>query len=500
MSITRPTLDALRLTARSLHLTFSDAELLQHLSIMMPTFAAFDLVDALPDNVPAVTVSRAPGDEPSAVSNDYNAWARRTSIRETREGPLSGHQIVLKDNIALAGVPMINGSATLQGYVPDFDATVVTRILAAGGEIVGKAHCEALCLSGGSHTSARGAVRNPHDEHRSSGGSSSGCAALVGGGKVAMAIGGDQGGSIRIPSSWSGCVGMKPTWGLVPYSGIMPIEATIDHTGPITGTVADNALLLEVLAGEDALDPRQYGVRTAQYTGALHRDVKGLRIGLIEEGFGRPESERDVDETVRAAAERLSRAGATLRTISHPWHNIGGAIWPTIALEGLTQQMMLGNGTGMNWKGLYSTGLLKAHSMWKSQADELAPTIKNSLLAGKYMLDRYGGRSYAKAQNIARRMRAEYDHAFSSIDLMILPTTPMKATLLPPADATLEIYIQRAFEMIGNTCPANVTGHPALSMPCGISEGLPVGLMMVGRHFEESTIYRAASVLEQLLK
>ncbi len=163
--------------------------------------------------------------------------------------------MALKDNVALAGVPMMNGASTLEGFVPASDATIVTRMLDAGATILGKAVCEHFCLSGGSHTSDPGPVHNPHRIGYSAGGSSSGSGALVAAGEVDLAIGGDQGGSIRIPASYCGIVGMKPTHGLVPYTGVMPIETTIDHTGPMTASVGDNALLLEVLAGPDGLDP-----------------------------------------------------------------------------------------------------------------------------------------------------------------------------------------------------------------------------------------------------
>src|SRR6202012_5737058 len=196
-----------------------------------------------------------------------------------------------KDNVCLAGVPMMNGASTLEGYTPDVDATIVTRILDAGGTILGKAHCEFFCLSGGSHTGALGPVHNPHKQGYSAGGSSSGSGALVAAGEVDMAIGGDQGGSIRIPSSFSGIYGMKGTHGLVPYTGVMPIEVTIDHTGPMTRNVRDNALLLEVLAGADGLDPRQGTPKVSNYTEALGGGAKGLRIGVVKEGFGHPSSE-----------------------------------------------------------------------------------------------------------------------------------------------------------------------------------------------------------------
>ena len=323
-------------------------------------------------------------------------------MRGAAHGPLSGKRVVLKDNICLAGVPMMNGASTLEGYVPDVDATLVTRILDAGGTIVGKAHCEYFCLSGGSHTSALGPVQNPFKLGYSAGGSSSGCGALVGAGEVEMAIGGDQGGSIRMPACWSGCYGMKPTHGLVPYTGIMPIEATIDHTGPMTTTVADNALLLEVIAGPDGLDPRQYNVRVDKYTTGLGRGVAGMRIGVVTEGFGWPASEPDVDAKVREAAERLRGLGASVEEVSIPMHRDGAAIWTPIALEGLVAQMMHGNGMGFNWEGLYTTSLLDAHANWRARANELSRTLKISMFVGEYFIKHYRGHFYAKAQNLSR--------------------------------------------------------------------------------------------------
>jgi Asp-tRNA(Asn)/Glu-tRNA(Gln) amidotransferase A subunit family amidase len=182
-------------------------------------------------------------------------------------------------------------------------------------------------------------VHNPYKLGYSAGGSSSGCAALVGAGEIEMAIGGDQGGSIRMPGSFSGVYGMKPTHGLVPYTGTMPIEATIDHVGPMTGTVADNALLLEVIAGPDGLDPRQYNVRVDKYTAALGRGVAGMRIGVLTEGFQHASCEPDVVQKVRQAADRLRSLGAIVEEISIPMHVDGLAIWQTIALESIKAKM-----------------------------------------------------------------------------------------------------------------------------------------------------------------
>jgi amidase len=255
MAVSVSTPSQLREVATEVGLDLTDADVTSFIELMRPSVAAYNVVDAMPDNLPAVRYPRTPGYRPMGEENAHNAWYVKTTVEGASSGKLRGKTVALKDNIMLAGVPMMNGSATLEGYMPDIDATVVQRVLDAGGTIVGKAHCEAFCLSGGSHTNATGPVHNPHRMGYSAGGSSSGSAVLVARGEADMALGGDQGGSIRIPSSFCGTYGMKPTHGLVPYTGIMPIEICVDHTGPMTRTVADNALLLEVLAGPDGYDP-----------------------------------------------------------------------------------------------------------------------------------------------------------------------------------------------------------------------------------------------------
>jgi len=497
MTVKRPLPEQLSAVAEDLGMTMSDADIASYLAIMQPNFAAYDAVEVMPDYLPAVKYPRTPGYKPEGEENKYNAWYVKTTVKGAPSGKLTGKTIVLKDNVCLAGVPMMNGASTLEGYVPDIDATIVTRILDAGGTIVGKAHCEYFCFSGGSHTSALGPVHNPHKRGYSAGGSSSGSAALLAAGEVDMAIGGDQGGSIRIPSAYCGVYGMKATHGLVPYSGVMPIEITLDHTGPMTRNTADNALLLEVLAGEDGLDPRQYNVKVDAYTKALDGGVKGLKIGVLKEGFGHPNSEPDVDAKVKHATTVLQDLGAQVSKISVPMHALGAAIWTPIAVEGATELMMRGNGMGTNWRGLYTTTLLDAHSQWKHRADELSDTLKISMLLGHYFIKHYRGHFYAKAQNLSRKLRAAYDAAFSTHELLLMPTLPLKATQLPLADASRELYIQRAFEMIPNTAPFDATGHPAMSIPCGMSDGLPIGLMIVGKHYDESTIYRAAATFEK---
>jgi amidase len=496
MPFARPALHHLQAVAADLGLHLSDEDLLSFRDNMADTFAAYDAIDALPDNLPPVAYPRTPGYRPQEDENPYNAWYVKTRIEGAPGGKLGGKTIALKDNICLAGVPMMVGASTLEGYTPDVDATVVTRLLDAGGTIVGKAHCEYFCFSGSSHTNATGPTHNPYKHGYSAGGSSSGCAALVAAGEVDIAIGCDQGGSIRTPASYCGVYGLKPTHGLVPYSGIMPIEITLDHVGPMTNTVTDNALALEVMAGPDGLDPRQRHQPEANYTQSLNAGVKGLRVAMVREAFGQANSEPEVDAKARASAERFRRLGATVDEVSIAMHRLGHAIWVPIATEGAMEIMMRGNGFGTGWRGLYVTSLLDCHAGWRARADELSETLKVTMLFGHYAVKYHRGHYYAKAQNLSRKLRAAYDAALDDYDLLLMPTLPIKATPLPPPGSPRQIWLQRGFEMIANTAPFDVTGHPALTLPCGMSDGLPIGLMLVAKHYDEATIYRAAAAFE----
>ncbi|MFO1061475.1 MAG: amidase [Dongiaceae bacterium] len=497
MPVLRPTLDQLQDIAASLGFSMSAAEAATWREMLEGTLAGYDLVDRLPDPVPVSPYPRSAGFRPEGEANPHNAWVRKLSIKGRPGGPLAGKRVVLKDSICLAGVPMAAGAGFLDGFVPEADATVVTRILDAGGEIVGKAQCEYLCSSGGSHTSWPAPVLNPRSPAHAAGGSSSGSAALIAAGEADLSLGGDQGGSIRIPAAWCGIVGMKPTYGLIPYTGMFPIEYTIDHTGPMSADVAGNALLLEAVAGPDGIDPRQADVVTAPYGASLGDSVRGLRIGIVREGFGRPESEAAVDEKVRAAAARLAMLGAEVREISVPVHAIGRAIWAPTLIEGAMDMMMRGNGAASNHGGLYLAGAAAAMARWRQRADEISVPLKVVMIAAEHMARTYGGRFYGKSQNLIRQMRGLYDAALAEHDLLLMPTTPQLATRLPPEDAGIRQTWDAALAMNGNTAPFCGTGHPAITVPCGLAGALPVGLMLVGRHWDECSLYRAAYAFEQ---
>jgi amidase len=501
MAVRVPSEAELAAIARGYGMDLSEEDLASLQPIVAGLLSSYDAVEELY----AATAPQPPAgrswSSPAQADNPLGAWAVRTEIREADEGPLSGREVAMKDNVAVAGVPMMNGSRTLEGFVPSRDATVVQRLLAAGATITGKSVCEDLCFSGGSHTSVTGPVRNPWDLTRTTGGSSSGSAALVAAGDVDMAVGGDQGGSIRIPSAFSGTVGHKPTHGLVPYTGAFPIEFTLDHLGPITRTVADAALMLSVIAGRDGWDPRQPAdLRPEDYVGALDQGVAGLRAGVVGEGFAIPGlSEPGVDQTVRAAAERLREAGMQVEDVSIPWHRHAVHVWNVIATDGATVQMVDGNGYGQNWDGLYDPELIAYYGKQSREvADAWSKTVQVTVLGGRYSLDNYQARHYAMARNLVFEVRRHYDEALASFDVLLMPTLPMVATPLVTPSDPVETYISRAFEVVPNTAPFDVSGHPATTVPAGLSGGLPVGLMIVGKQFGDATCLRVAHAFETL--
>ncbi len=499
MKFQLPTTDNLKQMADELGFEMDDAYAADVLTFMAPFEGAFNAVDEMPDVLPEVKYPRGDWYRPEGDENKHGAWYIKVNIKgEEDGGRLEGKTVAIKDTACVAGVPMMNGASVLEGYVPDIDATVVTRILDAGGEILGKSACEYFSVSGGSATSASGVVESPRNPGHTPGGSSTGSAALVAAGEVDMALGGDQAGSIRIPASYTGVVGMKPTFGLVPYTGIMGMEATIDHTGPITAGVADNALFLEAIAGADGLDTRQREPQVDTYTNALDMNVDGLRIAVVREGFGREESEADVDDIVRQAARHLQSQGAEIAEVSLPMHLGGLAIWGAIGAAGMYHTMFRGHGFGHNTFGVYPTSLVDAMSAAGSRVAEFPHTMRFGMLLGLWADKADGGHFYAKAQNQRRALNAAYDKVLDDHDVLLMPTTAMKTSPIPPADAGFLDVMKHCWEMIGNTAPFNVSGHPSISIPCGLGAGeRPVGLMLTGRQFDEMMLYRIAHAFEQ---
>jgi amidase len=501
MPIRRPSAEDLDAGARAHYFDLTDQERESFLQIIDGTLSAYDRLDQLPEPKLPVRYPRLPGRRPNPDENPFGGWAWMCNVKGAADGPLAGKRIALKDTVAVAGVPLSNGSALMEGFIPDVDATLVTRILDAGGEIVGKAMCENMCFSGGSHTSHPWPVKNPHNPEFMASGSSSGSAALLASGACDMAIGADQGGSIREPASWCGVLGLKPTYGLVPYTGVLSLEPTLDHVGPMARTVSDLALLLEAIAGRDELDPRQPATlsRKLSFSRELEANVSGLRIGIVSEGFDWPQSEESVNALVRTAAQRLAELGASVKEIGVPMHKDGINIFDGVVIEGAWSTMIRGEGISHGSDGYYDTHAVEFFGRSRrARAHDFPTNVKLVTLLAHYLAERYHSRYYAKAQNLRRALRDAYDQALAEVDLLLLPTTPQRATryepelLIPTVD-----NIAGSLSMIHNTCPFDLTGHPALSVPCGFADGLPAGMMLVGRHFEDATLLRAAYAYEQ---
>ncbi|MGJ9423609.1 amidase [Aeromicrobium sp. CF3.5] len=500
MPIKRPDRSDLEAAATSYGLTIAPADLEQYLAFSHAALEAWDVVEQAHAELAPEVPDRA-WSSPAPDDNPWGAWYVRTEIQEQTEGPLAGTRIVIKDNTSVAGVPMMNGSRTLEGFTPSQDATVVSRLLGAGAVITGKAVCEDLCMSGSSHTSKPGPVRNPWDPRRSAGGSSSGSGVLVATGVADMAISGDQGGSIRVPAAWLGLVGHKPTWGLVPYTGAMPVEQSVDHLGPTARTVSEAARMLTVIGGPDGLDPRQPGTwEQIDYEAELARGSRGLRVGIVAEGFGHPDSDPAVDEAVRAAARRLTSAGLEVEEVSIPWHLKAPALFAVLAYEGGVAQLVDGNAFGSSWKGRYDDDLITFYGQqWRRSPDAFPESVKMTMLAGRYARGTGFGRHYAMARNLERTLAGAYDEALARFDVLVMPTVPTTASALPGRDASIVEILSLGTAPLINTSAFNITGHPACSVPVGLLDGLPVGMMIVGKQFDDETVLRVAQAFEEEL-
>ncbi len=495
MTVFGPALGDLNETNEHFSLESSPDELAEYHEVIDGMLGAYRRLDEMEAPVAAPKYPRSGGRRPAGDENSLGAWAWKAEIAGAPEGLLAGRTVVIKDSIAVAGFPMTNGSAALEGFVPGEDATVVRRLLDAGATILGKSTCESFCLSGASHTSDPGPVRNPHDPSRSSGGSSSGSAVLVATGEVDLAIGSDQGGSVRMPAGWTGVYGHKPTWGLVPYTGGITIDQTVDTLGPLARTPSDLALVLDVIAGPDGLDPRQqWDLRVDAYREALTGDVEGLRVGIVTEGFGWPgHSEDDVDDIVSETAHGLRSLGCIVEEVSIPAHRDAQSIAMPIFVEGGIHAMATGEGVGLNFRGHYTMDMMDAvRDALKLRGSRLSRTHKLYAYLADSMYQKHGLQYYAKAQNLSRWLRAAYDQAFKDYDVLLMPTLPKKATIIPPADASISTVVGSALDMLQNTCAFNVTGHPATAVPVGMSEGLPVSMMIVAPHWEDARLLRLA--------
>src|SRR5215470_9933768 len=496
-----PDVDEVVAVARELGIHLSPEEAVLYRKYLMEQLGQLDaFVQARVEEPgpPMVSAGRKPGSRPSADEDPLNAWMWKCRIDGAADGLLKGKTVSFKDHIAIAGMPMSFGSFALDGFVPDFDATVVTRVLQAGGIITGKNVMNGL--SGGFGTGGAigdyGRPLNPHNHEHVTGGSSSGSGAAVAAGQVDISFGGDQGGSIRIPAAFCGIIGHKPTFGLVSHFGIgFGSDQSIDYTGPMTRTIEDAAAALQVTAGYDSYDPRQTrDVPTSMdVLGRLADGVSRLRIGVLQEGFD--EAEVEVRNLVLAAVDVLAKAGADVSEVSIPEHHAIRTAQAALGAEGALAVFNTGF-FGAFTRTYYPASLIAAiNTMWASHADTLAPRTKLGLIAGELSRRNYHGRVYAKAQNVRPTYIKAYDTALANVDVLVMPTCIMTA----PRNYTPGSYLEAVEDNLTlrsssrNTQPFNYTGHPALALPVGKSSaGLPVSMQLVGRFFDDPLLMRVA--------
>lgn len=444
------------------------------------------------------------GSNSSSVDDPLNAFVRRCQVAATGSGLLDGMRLAVKDSVAVAGVPLTCGSSVVAGLVPAEHSTVVRRVLSAGATIVGLTNMDAFGFSGGGDSSSFGPTLNPCDLDRTAGGSSGGSAAALHYPDVDMSIGADQGGSIRIPASWCGVVGLKPTHGLVPYTGIMGIDQTFDHVGPMARTVEGVAQLLSVIAGEDGQDPRQAGVdgdlwgRAHNYLCAVQtapEDLQGVRLGIVQEASNDSVLMPEVVQAFRQTCDLLSGAGAHLQHVSVPAHRELGAVAFAGFVEGMAA-LVNGGGNGFHWRGRYVPEFAAAlRAGLDDRGDQLSPQVQVAAILGEWLRQKYRGELYAHAQNQRPRMRQLYDAPLKNVDFMIMPTTPGLPHTISPQIGVSE-RVLRGWDVLSNTYPTDMTGHPAITLPITTADGLPTGTMLIGKHGSEETMLKVARSIE----
>ncbi|WYZ41079.1 hypothetical protein EsH8_IV_001420 [Colletotrichum jinshuiense] len=472
-------------------------------------------IDSLPDYQPVPDTKRYPRENIHLATSEEqefgHEWAYRFLIRgdnsdkDSSSVSLKGKTVCLKDCIAVAGVPQFFGSDAFSPWTPSTDATVVTRVLDAGADILGTATCEHFCNSTASFTSAQGTIENPYQKGYSTGGSTSGGAALVGSGKVDIALGTDQGGSIRVPASFCGCVGLKPTHGLVPFTGITSGDAIDDHAGPICRSVTEAAQCLDAISGYDGIDDKALGAASHGsygFAAALRSSsgrLDGVKIGLLKEGFNQEIVDPRVRDHVLAAAQRLESLGAIVEDISIPLHLEGPSIW-TIQQRISGSSGILGRASGR--RGLGLTEFEKARLPWAdSSFQKLFPSTKNTVINGLYLSDKFPG-LYSKTINIGRQISDAYQRVFENYDAIIMPTTPFVAPRHGSRESVLGSF-EPTIGLTTNTAVFNVTGHPAISIPVGFLPAkddaqvlLPVGMQIVGGLWQEKKVLNVGHVWE----
>ncbi|HUO64245.1 MAG TPA: Asp-tRNA(Asn)/Glu-tRNA(Gln) amidotransferase subunit GatA [Terriglobales bacterium] len=405
-------------------------------------------------------------------------------------GPLDGIPLAVKDVFCTRGVETTCGSKILKGFVPPYDATVITRLRSAGAVLLGKLNMDEFAMGSSTENSAFFTTRNPWDLSRVPGGSSGGSAAAVAADLAAATLGTDTGGSIRQPAAFSGTVGFKPTYGRVSRYGLIAFASSLDQVGPFAKDVADTALMLQTIAGHDPMDSTSATIPVPDYAQALRLDVKGLRVGIPAEYFI-DGLDPEVEAAVRAAIATLEDLGAKTESVSLPHTEYGLAAYYVIAPAEASSNLARYDGVKYGLRVPGARDLIDMYS--RTRGAGFGAEAKRRVMLGTYALSAgYYDAYYGQAQKVRTLVLRDFQEAFKRVDVIVAPTTPGVAFKMGEREDPLQMYLNDVF-----TIPVNLAGLPGLAIPAGFTQaGLPIGLQIIGKAFDEATLLRVAKAYE----
>ena len=413
-------------------------------------------------------------------------------VKGEATGPLFGMPIGIKDNIVTKNIRTTCASKILENFDPIYDATVVQKLQGAGTVTIGKLNMDEFAMGSSNENSAFKTVRNPWNPEYVPGGSSGGSAAAVAAGEVLFTLGSDTGGSIRQPAAYCGVVGMKPTYGRVSRFGLVAFASSLDQIGPVTNNVEDNAFLLEAICGVDPMDGTSANVDVPKFSEALTGDIKGLRIAVPKEYLGEGVGE-EAKNSVLEALKVLESLGATWEEVSLPHSKYALATYYLLSSSEASANLARFDGVRYGYRSPNANNLIDMYK--NTRAEGFGDEVKRRIMLGTFALSSgYYDAYYKKAQQVRTLIKKDFEDVFESYDVIIGPTTPTPAFKVgEKTDDPLTMYANDIL-----TIPVNLAGVPGLSLPCGLSQqGLPLGLQIIGKHFDESTIYRVAHAFEQ---
>ena len=405
--------------------------------------------------------------------------------------PLAGVPLAIKDVMVTKGVPTTAGSRILKDFIPPYDCTAVARLEDAGAVILGKTNCDEFAMGSSNENSAYKPVRNPRDNTRVPGGSSGGSAAAVAANLCVAALGSDTGGSIRQPASFCGVVGMMGTYGRVSRYGLIAFASSLDHIGPLTKTVKDAAILMQTIAGHDPCDSTSAGVPVPDYVQEIEKPVQGLKIGVPKEYFGEG-LDPEVRRAVETAIQQMARLGCEIVDVSLPHTQYAIPTYYLVATAEASSNLARYDGVRYGHRAAHAKSLSDMYR--RSRDDAFGPEVKRRILLGTYALSAgYYDAYYLKAQRVRTLLTRDFEQAFQKVDAIVTPTAPTPAFKLgEKVDDPLSMYLADIY-----TVTADLAGIPGISVPCGSSSaGLPIGLQILGRHFDEAGLIRLAHAYE----